>query len=128
MANDINSAVQMLKGILGDGAEDKINAVINGLGMQSSGTASSETLPDEPIQTQASEVTQSPALPPSIPNMDGLQSIMKMKDIMDNLGASNDSRSQLLRALRPYMRSTRQRGIDSAIKLMNLTKMTGLFK
>lgn len=125
MANDLESAVQMLKGILGDEAEEKIKTVMSGLGISNN---NSEPIESEPIETQAAEVTDVPALPSSSSNMDGLQSIMKMKGMMDQLNSGNDSRSQLLLALKPYMRSTRQRGIDQAIRLLNLTKLTSLFK
>lgn len=124
MANDIGSAVQMLKGILGDGAEDKIKAVMDGLNMANSNSSTDDI--STPIQTQASEIPRPPALP--TPNLDNLQSMLNIKGMIDSLNATNDSRSRLLSALRPYMRSTRQRGIDSAIRLMNLTKLTGLFK
>lgn len=125
MANDMNSAMDALKGILGDDAEEKIKMVMNGLGMAGGSQSSSGS---EPIQTNASEV---PALPQSTPsfNADSLQYMMKIKNVFDEMSRpGNDARSNLLMSLKPYMRSGRQKSIDHAIRLMNLTKITGFFK
>ena len=95
-------AMETLKGLLGDGAEDKIKNVMSSLSSGNNGGGV---------------------------DADTLDYIMQMKDIMDKLGnSSNDPRSRLLMSLRPYMRSSRQSSIDSAVKLLNLSKMAALFK
>ena len=40
----------------------------------------------------------------------------------------SDDRSRLLMALRPFMREKRQHSIDSAVKLLNLAKLSRVFK
>ncbi len=40
----------------------------------------------------------------------------------------NDSRARLLESLKPYMRKNRQRSIDSAIRLLNVSKVAMLLK
>ena len=95
-------AMETLKGLLGDGAEDKIKNVMSSLSSGNSGGGIDDN---------------------------ALDYIMQMKDIMDKLSnSSNDPRSRLLMSLRPYMRSSRQSSIDSAVKLLNLSKMAALFK
>ena len=55
--------------------------------------------------------------------------LMQMRDIMSKLTDShNDSRSNLLMSLKPYMRDNRKRSIDSAVRLLNISKLAGLFR
>lgn len=44
--------------------------------------------------------------------------------MMDN----SDPKINLLYALKPYMRPERERQIDNAIKMLRMTKLTGIFK
>lgn len=92
-------AMDTLKNILGDDAEDKIKNVMSSF---SSGNEA---------------------------NDDNMDYLLQMRDLIDQLGKSrNDPRSNLLMSLRPYMRANRQKSIDSAVKLLNLTKLSQLFK
>lgn len=93
-------AMETLKGLLGDGAEDKIKDVMNSL----SGGGNSF-------------------------DQGSLDDIMQIKDIISRLSTSrNDPRSNLLMSLRPYMRSSRQSSIDNAVRLLNLSKLAALFR
>lgn len=95
-----------LKGILGDGAEDKIKTAMSALGN---------------VQNNNNE--PAPQL-----NPESMEYIMKIKSIADELSNPNDARSQLLMSLRPYMRGSRQKSIDNAVRLLNLTKISSLFR
>lgn len=89
-------AMETLKGILGDDAEDKIKNVMSSL---SGGEADDGSM----------------------------EYIMQMRDIMSKLANDrHDPRSNLLMSLKPYMRTSRQKSIDSAVRLLNLTKLTGI--
>ncbi len=91
-------AMETLKGILGDDAEDKIKSVMGSL--SAGGT-----------------------------DNNSLEYVMQMKDIMSKLANDrNDPRSNLLMSLKPYMRSSRQKSIDNAVRLLNLTKLTGIMR
>ena len=91
-------AMETLKGILGDDAEDKIKNVMGSL--SAGGT-----------------------------DNNSLEYVMPMKDIMSKLANDrNDPRSNLLMSLKPYMRSSRQKSIDNAVRLLNLTKLTGIMR
>lgn len=99
--------MEALKGILGDDAEDKIKSV---MGSISSGNDNSNALD-------------------TIGDSNSLEYIMQMKNIIDKIENSRDDpRSNLLMSLRPYMRSSRQKSIDSAVKLLNLTKLSAVFR
>lgn len=94
-------AMDTLKNILGDDAEDKIKNMMNSF---SSGGDNAQ-------------------------NDDSAEYLMNIKNMVDGLSNSrNDPRSNLLMSLKPYMRQSRQRSIDSAVKLLNLTKLSKLFK
>ena len=110
MADDMMAT---LKNLLGDNAEEKIQSVLSALGNNEANK--SESSPNPPDNSLSSF------------NADTLESIGKLKSIIDGMGNSNDTRSNLLMSLKPYMRSERQKSIDSAIKLLNLSKFSGLF-
>ena len=97
-----------LKGILGDNADEKIQNVLSGLqsGSNSEGGAS--------------------ALPASANS--GNDYMEQIKNIVSQMGSANDTRSNLLLSLKPYMRAERRRSIDNAVKILNLTRFSGLFK
>ena len=94
-----------LKNILGDGAEDKIKNVMNSLTSADSGNVSESV------------------------DSDSIEQFMQLKDIMQSMTANrNDPRTNLLMSLKPYMRSSRQKSIDSAVKLLGLTNITKMLK
>lgn len=113
MADDI---LNTLKGLLGDNAEEKIQSVLSALG-------NSEASPIDSDSFSVPENFSGPS-----PSSDILNSAGGLKNILDSMGTPNDSRTNLLMSLRPYMRSERQQSIDSAIRLLNISKFSGLFK
>lgn len=87
-------AMDTLKNLLGDGAEEKIKNVMSSFSGMSDGDS---------------------------------EDLMQIRDMINNLGRNgNDPRSNLLMSLRPYMRESRQHSIDSAVRLLNITKLTKL--
>lgn len=95
----MSDAMDTLKNILGDDAEDKIKNVMSSL-------------------SSGDEV-----------NDDTTDYLLEMRDVVDRLSRSNsDPRSNLLLSLKPYMRDNRKKSIDSAVKILNLTKLSKLFK
>lgn len=115
MANDLSSAVNMLKGMLGDNAEEKIQSLMQGLG-SSDNTAVDNARDTVPLSNTSGGFDD-----------DTLQYIMRMKGIIDEMSHGNDDRTRLLMSLRPYMRAGRQKSIDNALKIMALTKLSGVF-
>lgn len=57
-----------------------------------------------------------------------MNTILKMKSIMDKMNNSNDPRSNLLYSLKPYLREGRKEKIDQYANLLNIAKITELFK
>lgn len=110
-----------LKGFLGDDAEDKIKNAMNMLG--SSGLLDSEK--SEDAGDEKAGISQS-KIPAQLPQ-EGLEMMMQLKGMVDKISTANDSRSNLLMSLRPFMRSERQRSIDRMVRLMNIGRFSGLF-
>lgn len=114
-----------LKGLLGDNAEDKIKSALGAL--NAAGISGSDS-------DRGSSDNESDNKPAPVPaqnqqfNAENLEYIMKIKNIADELSHPSDARSNLLMSLRPYMRGSRQKGIDNAVRILNLTKFSGLFR
>lgn len=124
MADDMMST---LKGLLGDNADEKIQSVLQAL--QSTAQESG----GEPAEQKAApaDISGSESMSATSPggmNLENIEYIMRLKSLMEEMGNANDDRSNLLLSLRPYMRKERQQGIDQAIRILNLSKFSGLFK
>lgn len=57
-----------------------------------------------------------------------LETIMKIKSIIETLNTKNDPRSNLLYSLKPYLRKSKQSKLDQYANLLKITQMTDLFK
>ncbi|MCX7715361.1 MAG: hypothetical protein N2171_06510 [Clostridia bacterium] len=115
MANDLNSAMGALRGLLGDNADEKIQSIMQSLSGGSSGDALSES-ENKNVGEERNNMSD-----------DNLEYIMKIKSIIDEMSHSNDPRSNLLLSLKPYMRDSRKNSIDNILKIVSLTKFSGLF-
>lgn len=57
-----------------------------------------------------------------------MNTIMKMKSVMDKLNNSNDPRSNLLYSLKPYLRDEKKGKLDQYANLLNVAKIADIFK
>ena len=103
-----------LRGILGEGADEKIK---NAMEMLSSSGISNEIAETKPEKTEGGGINLTP---------ESLEMISQIKGIFDRISTTNDSRSELLRSLRPFMRSERQKSIDKAIRIINIGRFSGI--
>lgn len=103
-----------LRGILGEGADEKIK---NAMEMLSSSGISNEIAETKPEKTESGGINLTP---------ESLEMISQIKGIFDRISTTNDSRSELLRSLRPFMRSERQKSIDKAIRIINIGRFSGI--
>lgn len=60
-------------------------------------------------------------------NLD-IETIMKIKSIMEALNTSNDQDSNLLYSLKPYLRKSRQAKLDQYINILKISQVSKLFK
>lgn len=57
-----------------------------------------------------------------------METILKMKSIIDKMNKNqNDPRSNLLRSLKPYLRSSRKNKLDQYVKLLSMTSVMDVF-
>ena len=115
-----NDILNSLKGMLGDNADEKINSVMNML--KGNSNIDNDIKVDEGNNNISKSDTSNMISPES------LRYISQIKSIIDEMGSANDPRSNLLMSLRPYMNKTRQKSIDNAVKILNLSRISGLFK
>ena len=57
-----------------------------------------------------------------------MNTILKMKSVMDKMNNSNDPRSNLLYSLKPYLRDSKKEKLDQYANLLNVAKIAELFK
>lgn len=57
-----------------------------------------------------------------------MNTILKMKSVMEKLNDKNDPRSNLLYSLKPYLREGRKEKLDQYANLMNVAKIAELLK
>lgn len=57
-----------------------------------------------------------------------ITTILKMKNIIENLNKKDDPRSKLLYSLKPYLRETKQKKIDQYINLFKITEISSLLR
>ena len=58
-------------------------------------------------------------------NLD-MNTIMKMKSIMDNMNNKNDPRANLLYSLKPYLRNSKKEKLDQYVNLLNVSKIADI--
>ena len=56
-----------------------------------------------------------------------IETIMRMKTIMDKMNAKDDPRANLLQCLKPYLKESRKSKVDQYIQLMNMSKIMEVF-
>ncbi len=57
-----------------------------------------------------------------------MNTILKMKSVMEKLNTSNDPRSNLLYSLKPYLREEKKGKLDQYANLLNVAKIADIFK
>lgn len=57
-----------------------------------------------------------------------MNTMLKMKSIIDKMNNSNDPRSNLLASLKPYLRDNKKQKLDEYANLLNFAKIAEIFK
>ena len=112
-----------LKGFLGDNADEKIKGAMEMLkssGMLDSGNENlgnqiENSISGGSVKPSNPVGNSSPALTP-----EGLEMIGRIKGMFDQMTNTNDSRSNLLISLKPFMRQDRQRSIGNFVSRLAL--------
>ena len=56
-----------------------------------------------------------------------INTIVKIKSIMDTLNKKNDPKSNLLYSLKPYLRKSRQAKLDQYVNILKISQVASLF-
>lgn len=56
-----------------------------------------------------------------------METIMKLKTVLDKVNTRDDPRSNLLLSLKPYLKESRQNKVEQYIQLFNMTKVLDIF-
>ncbi len=111
MTDDMDFAIDSIKEFLDSpGASEKIQSLLGAFG------AGGEEPP------KSSQKDHSPAIPGDIP----IESIMKIAAAYKNMSREDDSRINLLRAIKPYVKKNRSESVETAIKLLSLMRLAPL--
>ena len=57
-----------------------------------------------------------------------LETILKIKNIIEAMNNNDDPKSNLLYSLKPYLRKNKQAKLDQYINLLKISQVTNLFK
>ena len=57
-----------------------------------------------------------------------MNTILKMKSVMEKMNTSNDPKSNLLYSLKPYLRESRKEKVDQYANLLNVAKIADILK
>lgn len=104
-----------------------INNADNTVNSTNNSSSSNSTHPNNPNSN-----TNSSSNSNSINNFDfsniDINTIMKIKNIMQKMNSTNDPRSNLLASLKPYLRDNKKEKLDQYANLMNFAKVAELLK
>ena len=55
-----------------------------------------------------------------------MNTVLKMKSIMDNINNKNDPRANLLYSLKPYLRNSKKNKLDQYVNMLNISKISDI--
>lgn len=94
---------------------NKVNEILNSLKSNDKSSSSNESNKNSSEKPTTSDID--------------INTILKIKEMMDKINSShNDKRSNLLLALKPYLRKSRQTKLDQYMKLLNMAPLLEMFK
>lgn len=94
---------------------NKVNEILNSLKSNDKSSSSNDSNKNSSEKPTTSDID--------------INTILKIKEMMDKINSShNDKRSNLLLALKPYLRKSRQTKLDQYMKLLNMAPLLEMFK
>ena len=141
MSNNMDDLFANVKKMVDSGnIPDEIKQMMNNIQNNTTSTPSSNSTPD--LNNLLSQVSpemlnnlgsmlnsnnQSNQNPPQNGNFNlDMNTIMKMKSIMENMNNKNDPRANLLYSLKPYLRDSKKDKLDLYVNLLNVSKIADI--
>lgn len=116
---DMSSAIEQIQSMMStDDGQSKLNNIINAF-------VGSNDNPDPNTGNSSSN----PLSGNGMPDLSQMDTMIKLGSIMSTIKSQDDSAStNLLHAIKPFLKKSRQEKTDSAIKLMGMVKAFALLK
>lgn len=117
MSDDLNKKIKQITDILSqDGLPDNLKGILSMLGSSNDSSQSQEK------QESAPPENEEKAIKPD--NDDSMEMVRKIKKVMDSMRVNNDPRINLLTAIKPFLNLTRQKRINSCVKMLHMASLT----
>ncbi len=118
MSDDLNKKIKQIADILGqDSMPDNVKGLLSLLGTPSTAREDTSSKPEE-VPVQKEENTSRSDMD------DGMEMMMRVKKLMDNVNTVNDPRLNLITAIRPFLNSRRQQKLGNCMRLLQMSKVT----
>ena len=128
--NTINKLKDMMnKGNLNDVISQIPPEMIQNFSSMMNNNASSSVNPNQQTNQNANQSSKQKSSNNAFDfsNID-MNTILKMKSVMEKMNNKNDPRSNLLYSLKPYLREGRKEKLDQYANLLNVAKIAELLK
>ena len=120
MSEDLSDLINNVKSMIDSGnIPDNMKEILNNIN-----TTNSDSNSDN-ISNSNETSSSSGSSNPNISNFD-IDTILKIKKVMDSINQNNDPRANLLYSLKPYLRESRKSKLDQYVNLLNMTKIVDL--
>ena len=120
MSEDLSDIVNNVKNMIDSGnIPDNVKELLNNINVKSKDNPNSMISEKISGNTSSNESNNL--------NLD-IETIMKMKSIIDNINQKDDPRATLLYSLKPYLRESKKCKIDQYVNLLNMSKIVDLMK
>ena len=120
MSDDLNKKIQQIAELLGqdnmpENVKELLSLLAGSLGSkeetQSKVTDTKQTREEKTVLTEAGDNTEM---------------LSRVKKVMDKLSIGNDSRMNLLQAIKPFMNNNRQKKLGDCIQLLQMVSLSRL--
>ncbi len=123
MSDDMGDKIKQIADMLGQNSSPNIPDNVKGLLsmlMSNNSSKDEDTQEDPPQKSRSNENSSSNSNEAD----DFADMARKMKKAMSKLNIANDPRVNLLNAIRPYLNKSRQRKLQTCLKLMRIGSLT----
>lgn len=120
MSEDLSDMINNVKKMVDNGnIPDNIKEVLNNFNDTNSSVSSQNPKNNSISSEKNSDFSSSNT---NNLNID-VETILKMKSIIDSINQKDDPRANLLYSLKPYLRESRRNKLDQYVNLLNMTKI-----
>ena len=117
MSEDLSDLMENFKKIIDNGSvPENLKEILNNISISNNSSVNMD---------ETSEATSNNTVKSSFNNID-INTILKMKTVIDSINNNDDPRSNLLYSLKPYLRKSKKNKLDQYINILNITKIAEL--